>query len=32
MLRWRIGQHITDTMRGAGDIEWGFGRKRGLGL
>ncbi|HXW72307.1 MAG TPA: DUF3363 domain-containing protein [Methylocella sp.] len=32
VLEKRIGQHITGTMRGAGDIEWGFGRKRGLGL
>jgi type IV secretory pathway VirD2 relaxase len=28
----RIGQHITGIMRNAGGIEWGFGRKRGLGL
>jgi hypothetical protein len=28
----RIGQHITGIMRDAGSIEWGFGRKRGLGL
>jgi type IV secretory pathway VirD2 relaxase len=28
----RIGQHITGIMRSAGGIEWGFGRKRGLGL
>ena len=28
----RIGQHITGTVRDAGDIEWSFGRKRGLGL
>jgi type IV secretory pathway VirD2 relaxase len=28
----RIGQHITGTMREAGGIEWGFGRKRGLGI
>jgi type IV secretory pathway VirD2 relaxase len=28
----RIGQHITGTVRDAGRIEWGFGRKRGLGL
>jgi len=28
----RIGQHITGILRNAGGIEWGFGRKRGLGL
>src|SRR6266851_5532498 len=28
----RIGQHIAGIMRNAGGIEWGFGRKRGLGL
>jgi type IV secretory pathway VirD2 relaxase len=28
----RIGQHITGIMRSADGIEWGFGRKRGLGL
>jgi type IV secretory pathway VirD2 relaxase len=28
----RIGQHITGVMRSAGGIEWGFGRKRGLGI
>jgi hypothetical protein len=28
----RIGQHITGTVRDAGGIEWGFGRKRGLGI
>jgi hypothetical protein len=28
----RIGQQITGIMRDAGGIEWGFGRKRGLGL
>ena len=28
----RIGQHITGIMRDAGGIEWGFGRKRGLGI
>lgn len=28
----RIGQHITGIMRSAGGIEWGFGRKRGLGI
>ena len=28
----RIGQHITGTVRAAGGIEWGLGRKRGLGL
>jgi type IV secretory pathway VirD2 relaxase len=28
----RIGQHISGIMRDGGGIEWGFGRKRGLGL
>ncbi|TGV96352.1 DUF3363 domain-containing protein, partial [Mesorhizobium sp. M2E.F.Ca.ET.154.01.1.1] len=28
----RIGQHITGLARDSGGIEWGFGRKRGLGL
>jgi type IV secretory pathway VirD2 relaxase len=28
----RIGQHIAGLMRPGGDIEWSFGRKRGLGL
>ncbi|WP_247834842.1 DUF3363 domain-containing protein [Bradyrhizobium sp. 200] len=28
----RIGQQITGIMREAGGIEWGFGRKRGLGI
>ncbi len=28
----RIGQHITGIMRSAGGIEWGFGRKLGLGI
>ncbi|MGY4173463.1 DUF3363 domain-containing protein [Bradyrhizobium sp. USDA 4529] len=28
----RIGQHISGVMRDSGGIEWGFGRKRGLGL
>ncbi len=28
----RIGQHISGIMRDVGGIEWGFGRKRGLGL
>jgi hypothetical protein len=28
----RIGQHISGLMRTGGDIEWSFGRKRGLGL
>ena len=32
VLEKRIGQHITGIMRDAGGIEWGFGRKRGLGL
>jgi len=28
----RVGQYITGTVRAAGDIEWSFGRKRGLGI
>ena len=32
VLEKRIGQHITGIMRSAGGIEWGFGRKRGLGI
>ncbi|MFG1370836.1 DUF3363 domain-containing protein [Xanthobacter oligotrophicus] len=32
VLEKRINQHITGTMRDDGGIEWGFGRKRGLGL
>ncbi|MGY4400768.1 hypothetical protein ACVIYL_001571 [Bradyrhizobium sp. USDA 3315] len=28
----RIGQHISGVMRDSGGTEWGFGRKRGLGL
>jgi hypothetical protein len=27
-----VGQHISGLMRSSGDIEWSFGRKRGLGL
>jgi type IV secretory pathway VirD2 relaxase len=32
VLEKRIGQHITGAVRDGGGIEWGFGRKRGLGL
>jgi type IV secretory pathway VirD2 relaxase len=28
----RIGQHITGIVRNAGGIEWGLGRKLGLGI
>ena len=28
----RIGQHISGIIRDGGGIEWGFGRKLGLGL
>ncbi|SEE67933.1 Type IV secretory pathway, VirD2 components (relaxase) [Rhizobiales bacterium GAS191] len=28
----RIGQQISGVMRDAGGIDWGFGKKRGLGL
>ncbi len=32
VLENRIGQFITGIQREGGDIEWEFGRKRGLGL
>ncbi len=32
ILEKRIGQHITGVVRDGGGIEWGVGRKRGLGL
>ncbi|SFU23232.1 Protein of unknown function [Mesorhizobium sp. YR577] len=32
VLEKRIGQHITGVVRETGGIEWGFGRRRGLGL
>jgi len=32
VLEQRIGQHITGVWRSDGGIEWGFGRKPGLGL
>ncbi|WP_236843343.1 DUF3363 domain-containing protein [Bradyrhizobium icense] len=28
----RIGQHIAGVMRDTGNMDWSFGRKRGLGL
>jgi type IV secretory pathway VirD2 relaxase len=28
----KLGQHITGTVKETGGIEWGFGRKRDLGL
>lgn len=31
-LEKRIGQHITGITRDSGDIEWSFGRMRGMGL
>jgi hypothetical protein len=31
-LQNRIGQYITGVQRDDGGIEWGFGRKRELGL
>ena len=27
-----IGQHVTGIVRSEGGIEWGFGRKQGLGI
>jgi type IV secretory pathway VirD2 relaxase len=32
VLDQRIGRHITGVLRDSGGIDWGFGRKRGLGL
>lgn len=32
VLEKRIGQHVTGVMCEGGGIDWGFGRKRGLGL
>jgi hypothetical protein len=32
VLDQRIGQYISGVVRGAGGIEWEFGRKLGLGL
>jgi hypothetical protein len=32
VLDTRVGQHISGTVRGAGSIEWSFGRSRGMGL
>jgi hypothetical protein len=32
LLQNRIGQYITGVQRDDGGIEWGFGRKRELGL
>jgi type IV secretory pathway VirD2 relaxase len=31
-LEKKLGQHISGVARGDGGIDWGFGRKRGLGL
>ena len=31
-LERKLGQHVSGTARDGGGIEWGFGRKRGLGL
>ncbi|ESY71771.1 type VI secretion protein [Mesorhizobium sp. LNHC252B00] len=32
LIEKRLSQHITGVARVGGSIEWGFGRKRGLGL
>ncbi|MES0174461.1 DUF3363 domain-containing protein [Mesorhizobium sp. M0006] len=31
-LEKHLGQHVSGVVRGDGGIDWGFGRKRGLGL
>ncbi|MER9299802.1 relaxase/mobilization nuclease and DUF3363 domain-containing protein [Mesorhizobium sp. M0621] len=31
-LEKHLGQHVSGVARGDGGIDWGFGRKRGLGL
>lgn len=31
-LEKQIGQHVSGVSRGAGGVDWSFGRKRGLGL
>ncbi|MET4518688.1 hypothetical protein ABIB81_008042 [Bradyrhizobium sp. I1.7.5] len=31
-LESRLGQHVSGVMKDSGGIEWGFGRKRDLGL
>jgi hypothetical protein len=31
-LEKRLGQHVTGVVKDGGGIEWGFGRKRDLGL
>lgn len=31
-LEKQLGRHVSGIMRGDGGIDWGFGRKRGLGL
>jgi len=31
-LERRLGQHVTGVVKDGGGIEWGFGRKRDLGL
>jgi len=31
-LEKQLGRHVTGIAKGGGGIEWGFGRKRGLGL
>ena len=31
-LEKQLGRHVSGVARGDGGIDWGFGRKRGLGL
>ena len=31
-LEKQLGQHVSGVARSDGGIDWGFGRKRGLGL
>jgi hypothetical protein len=32
VLEQQLGRQVSGVMRDAGGIDWGFGRKRGLGL
>ncbi len=31
-LERQIGQHVSGVSRGAGGVDWSFGRNRGLGM
>jgi hypothetical protein len=31
-LERHLGRHVSGIMRDDGGVDWGFGRKRGLGL